>query len=303
MISKLTFGRADDSNTINLKLFPTPPPPAPVFAWHVPLSTVQLSTFTASSDLTLTRIIPFIDGVCSVAQIAELADTDLGLTRKAIQHLLYYGCVLLLDIFQFSAIYAPTAEIGAFVENEDAQTEAVRYVCMGTYRRLREHEANDGRKDRWGWRSAEVGIDRAKLVALYTSLKQGQTLKIWCAEHNMLLQGIDVRRFITFGIIKGFLYRVHKYVVATNISIPGDGGGARRGDDLENDLDMRGGINWRDSRRPSLTGSSIGRDLPLARYLDGMHCFDEICTELRLSERRVLEKMRAAFGDVQIIHR
>jgi hypothetical protein len=298
----LTAYRADDSNTINLKLFPTPPAPAPVYAWHVPLSTVQLTTFTASSDLTLTRVIPFIDGVCSVAQIAELADTDLGLTRKAIQHLLYYGCVLLLDIFQFSAIYAPTAEIGSFVENEDAQTEAVRYVCMGTYRRLHEHESTSGSKDKWGWRSAEVGIDRAKLVALYTSLKQGQTLRSWCSEHGMLLQGIDVRRFITFGIIKGFLYRIHKYVVATNLSIPVDGGGGRRGDDFEHDLDARGPF-WRDSRRGSLAGSSIGRDLPLARYLDGMHCFDEICTELRLSEKKVLEKMRAAYGDVQIIHR
>jgi hypothetical protein len=250
----------------------------------------------------LTRIIPFIDGVRSVAQIAELADTDLGLTRKAIQHLLYYGCVLLLDIFQFSAIYAPTAEIGAFVENEDAQTEAVRYVCMGTYRRLRDHESNGASKEKWGWRSAEVGIDRAKLVGLYTSLKQGQTLKNWCSEHGMLLQGIDVRRFITFGIIKHFLYRVHKYVVATNLSIPGEGAVGRRGDDLEHDIDPRG-INWRESRRESLAGSSLGRDLPLARYLDGIHCFDEICTELRLSEKKVLEKMRLAYGDVQIIHR
>jgi hypothetical protein len=281
----------------------------------VPLSTVQLSTFTASSDLTLTRIIPYIDGVNSVAQIAELADTDLSLTRKAVQHLLYYGCVLLLDIFQFSAIYAPTAEIGAFVDNEDAQTEAVRYVCMGTYRRLRDNESGNSNADKWGFVAAEVGIDCAKLVALYTSLKQGQTLKLWCSEHNMLLQGIDVRRFITFGIIKGFLYRVHKYVVADIGGIPE--GPSRRDelDELEQKgyadprgygesrlhLDSRG---HRDSRRGSIAGSSIGREtLPLARYLDGMHCFDEICTELRLSEKKVLEKMKAAYGDVQIIHR
>lgn len=297
-------------------MFPTLPPPAPIYAWHVPLSTVQLSTFTASSDLTLTRIIPYIDGVNSVAQIAELADTDLSLTRKAIQHLLYYGCVLLLDIFQFSAIYAPTAEIGAFVENEDAQAEAVRYVCMGTYRRLRETEPGGTNSDKWGFVAAEVGIDCAKLVALYTSLKQGQTLKLWCSEQNMLLNGIDVRRFITFGIIKGFLYRVHKYVVANNVGLAGEGAGRR--DEID-DLDTRGHADLRgygepkghldlrghrDSRRGSIAGSSIGREtLPLARYLDGMHCFDEICTELRLSEKKVLEKMRAAYGDVQVIHR
>lgn len=251
----------------------------------------------------MTRTIPYIDGVASVAQIAELADTDLGLTRKAIQHLLYYGCVLLLDIFQFSAIYAPTAEIGTFVENADAQTEAVRYVCMGTYRRLRDDEINTTNGDKWGWRSAEVGIDRAKLVSLYTSLKQGQTLKHWCADNGMLLHGIDVRRFITFGIIKGFLYRIHKYVVAGNAGLAGvavEPPNVKRGES-ENELDPR--VYWKDSRRESLAGSSVGRDLPLARYLDGLHCFDEICTELRLSEKQVLEKMRAAYGDVQTIHR
>ena len=120
-------GLADSSNTINLKLFPTRPPPAPVYAWHVPLSTVDLTSIASSSDLTLTRIIPHIDGIASVYQVSQLADTDLGLTRKAIQHLLYYGCVLLLDIFQFGAVYAPTAEMGTFIEDEEAQEEAVRY--------------------------------------------------------------------------------------------------------------------------------------------------------------------------------
>jgi hypothetical protein len=246
---------------------------------------------------------PFIDGVSSVAQIAQKADTDLSLTRKSIQHLLYYGCVLLLDIFQFSAIYAPTAEISAFVEDQEAQEEAVRYVCMGTYRRLTESEIHGGSQDEWGWRSAEVGIDRAKLVALYTSLKQGQTLKHWCSEHGMLLQGIDVRRFITFGVIKGFLYRVHKYIVAPSATMASDTDGRHEKleEELEHSREARG--YWRDSRRGSIAGSSIGKDLPLSRFLDGMHCFDEICTELQMGEKKVMGKVKATYGDVQIIHR
>lgn len=42
--------------------------------------------------------------------------------------------------------------------------------------------------------------------------------------------------------------------------------------------------------------------LPLMKYLDGMHCFDEICTEMHISEKQLLAKLRA-YGDVQIIHR
>ncbi|MBE7182200.1 MAG: hypothetical protein INR71_13525, partial [Terriglobus roseus] len=45
------------------------------------------------------------------------------------------------------------------------------------------------------------------------------------------------------------------------------------------------------------------KDLPLARYLDGLHCFDEICTELQMSEKEVLKKMKNAYGDIQLISR
>jgi nitrogen permease regulator 2-like protein len=34
-----------------------------------------------------------------------------------------------------------------------------------------------------------------------------------------------------------------------------------------------------------------------------MHCFDEICTELQLSEKKLAEKMKNAYGNVRIIHR
>lgn len=120
----------DDSNTINLKLFPTRPPPPPVHAHTVPLLTISLSLLSRplSSDLTLARILPHINGINSVSLISQLADTDLSLTRKAIQHLVYYGCLVLLDVFSFSAIYAPTAEIGAFVTDETVGEECARYV-------------------------------------------------------------------------------------------------------------------------------------------------------------------------------
>ena len=339
----------DPSNTINLKLFPTRPPPAPVYAWHVPLSTVDLTAIASSSDLTLTRIIPHIDGIASVHQIAQLADTDLGLTRKAIQHLLYYGCVLLLDIFQFGAVYAPTAEMGTFIEDEEAQEEAVRYVCMGTYRRLREGEGTDSKKEKeeWGWRSREVGVDKARLVHLYTTLRQGLTLKNWCGEHNILLSGIDVRRFVTFGIIKGFLYRVHKYVVAPSVvggtSTPQshnshhhhhqrhkkhvDFTAQHEPEVIDRRYSVPAGIAGRESigglysRRPSVDGDAGDASqyqgyhggggskkpdamlLPLTRYVDGLHCLDEVCTELGMSEKKVLEKMKGSFPDLCVVHR
>ncbi|CAD0045818.1 unnamed protein product [Aureobasidium pullulans] len=105
----------NDSNTLNLKLFPTRSPPPPIQIYHVPLSTVRFSSLQTNTwDLTVQRIIPFIDGINSVQKIAVLADTDLTLTRRALAHLLYYGCILMLNTFHFGAIYAATAEIGVF---------------------------------------------------------------------------------------------------------------------------------------------------------------------------------------------
>jgi len=297
----------DEANTINLKLFPTRAPPAPIYAWHVPLSTVQLTSLNISSDLTLTRVLPYIDGISSVAQISQNADTELKLTRKAIAHLLYYGCIILLDIFQYGAIYAPTAEVGAFVEDEDAQEEAVRYVSVGQYRQVLDTEdgtnnSSAGDQDfssgeRWEWRSSETGITRARIVKLYTSLSQGRTLKDWCLEHEPLISGIDVRRFVTFGVIKGFLYRVHKYAISAEAM--GEGTLRKTDDELP-----QGYAHSAKRHRHNESASTVGRPkATFARFLDGQHCFDEICTELQINLQEAEKGVKKAFEDVQFIHR
>ena len=126
-------------------------------------------------------------------------------------------------------------------------------------------------------------FERVRLVQLYFSLKQGLSLRSWCLEHAQLVGVIDVRRFITFGVIKGFIYRVHKYAIAGR-SLPA-GQDAPPLDAAEPDAAP--------ARRD---------DAELARFLDGTHCFDEICTELMLSEKELLARLKA-YGDVHIIHK
>ena len=43
-------------------------------------------------------------------------------------------------------------------------------------------------------------------------------------------------------------------------------------------------------------------DRELERFLDGTHCFDEICTELMISEMELGQRLKT-MGDVQIICR
>ena len=98
-------------------------------------------------------------------------------------------------------------------------------------------------------------------------------------EHMDVIGVIDIRRFITFGVIKGFLYRVHKYVIATSLGMEGGLDGQEGGDK-----------------------GKARRDPALSKYLDGKHCFDKICTDLMISEKELMVKLKA-YNDVQIIQR
>lgn len=44
-------------------------------------------------------------------------------------------------------------------------------------------------------------------------------------------------------------------------------------------------------------------DKTLSKYLDGMHCFDQICTELEISERELTARLKRFPGEVLILHR
>ena len=319
----------DESNTVNLKLFPIRPPPPPVHDWHVPLSVVRFSSLQTSAwDLTVQRIIPYIDGVNAVSNIATLADTDPSLTRRAIAHLAYYGCILLLDIFAFSAVYAPTASIAAFVTDSAMQDECRRYISSPFSMYGRDSDSLSSLLTTFGsnTRSSAAAMQsvsppsRSLVVDLYTSLRGGQQLREWCLAHAEQLARIDIRRFVTFGVIKGFLYRAHKYAIAL------------RPADLERDLDDPVAAQreheraWRKAAMSSgwrtpmeekrlaeteagmkgetQTKGGIGEemDLLVKRYVDGMHCLDEVCTELRITEREAVRRLKA-WGDVLFVQR
>ncbi|KAJ5697321.1 Nitrogen permease regulator 2 [Penicillium malachiteum] len=441
----------DELNTLNIKLFPIYPSPPAVKAWYVPLFTVRYQAFMDENwDLTMQRIVPHINGVNSVRIISTLADTDFSLTCRAIRHLLYYGCVFLLDIFSFSAIYAPTAQFSPTIASDEAmQLECARYVNT----RFAPHNPmappsaippvtaalaatsgsstatittpgpnivplsspltdpapslsrDDSRFDAeeiWPLLGDEENhgimgmngssstpeptdpilpqvpavVDGVGIVELYASLKQGQSVKQWYAQHSRELANIDIRRFITFGVIKGFLYRVHKYACATGQPGPapahrnpslvpsansngnGNGNGmsasgtatantpahlstgpssrattgnnspyatSTTGEEAPISSIGRQGQENGHERTPSFHSGSrsgnlgLGGNAPLtglfeeeddriderlfSRYLDGTHCFDQICTELEICERELTTRLKRYPGEVLILHR
>ncbi|KKY22776.1 putative nitrogen permease regulator family [Phaeomoniella chlamydospora] len=361
----------DDVNTINMKLFPTYAPPPPVKAWHVPIMTVRPETLTDDNwDLTMQRIMPHINGISCVKQIAILADADLRLTRKCIKHLIYYSCVLLLDIFSFSAIYAPSTQFSSTIAADtDMQRECAIYIntafapssnptsgisdlplTSSPSSSLRDPSVlltissnADPALDIFPVTATGLVVDGVAIVELYAALSQGLSVKQWYAEHASALANIDLRRFITFGVIKGFLYRVHKYAylsgsasTRTNNAGISNGHGvphshnpaANENQPHSSVIPMQSQESIHSQATPpglSVNGVASGHDgdsqtglndlsdpeftdQDLIPYLDGSHPFDQICTEMEIGEASLVNRLRTWSSrnpgqEISIIHR
>lgn len=327
----------DDANTINMKLFPHHRAPPAVKGWHVPVAKMKFADILDPTwDLTLQKVIAHIDGVSDVRRIAAAADVSLELAALALRHLLYYDTILLLDMFFFGSCYALRPGIHEFVANvggaqvgggdgngwfasgggggggdavvEDgsdvggASSTAAAGVSGG---------GGGGVGAGAGGSSASKGgasvglvdecanyvcimssgrrVSNYQLIKLLTSFSVGRTVAEWLRLHMEagfdVLRYVDVRRLVQFGVIKGLLYRVHKYVVskqyiaglATGLSRPvgGEGEGGGGGDVLQ-------------------------------RYMDGAHCFDQIVTEMNVTEAGIMERLKgfsAPAGDLTVLYR
>ncbi|KIK30921.1 hypothetical protein PISMIDRAFT_86096 [Pisolithus microcarpus 441] len=180
----------DKFNSIELKIFPFYPNPPPVKDWQVPLALINLKSRVEDNwDLTVRKVCEHINGINHVRRIAQLADCDLQLTRQAVAHLLYYQVIMTVDIFQYSNMYTLRKNVQWLADEPHVKDECGPYVT----------------------KPGKPVPDWPKLLFLYSRLKPGKTVFEWMQGHDIHELGIDVRRFTSFGVIKGFLRRVHRY--------------------------------------------------------------------------------------------
>ena len=195
------------------------------------------------------------------------------------------------------------------------QAECGRYVALsqGEGIESEKQEKQEEHED-----EEKKPLTGTQLTELYLSLRQGHSVKTWCMEHAEAVGKMDVRRFITFGVIKGFLYRVHKYAfVTTSIhrshskkltranlqreKLREAGMVKKKGKEMEeNEQQGKGKAKGKVGGEKEKDKENVDGDL--GRYLDGTHCFDEICTDLMISEKELTARLKA-WGDVQIICR
>ncbi|EGV61968.1 Nitrogen permease regulator 2 [Yamadazyma tenuis] len=119
----------DSANSIDIKLFPIYPAPLNLKAYQVPISMVNLNLLVdVNWDPTMIKILPYINGINSIKKISELSDSDYLLTKQCIQHLMHYKCLQIIDIFQFSNIYAPTNNIVNFLKVPNLSERCQSYI-------------------------------------------------------------------------------------------------------------------------------------------------------------------------------
>ncbi|ORX62070.1 nitrogen permease regulator 2 [Hesseltinella vesiculosa] len=238
-------------NTINLKLFPTYPNPPAVYDYQVPITTVDIGKMmTMDWDITVQKVAKYVNGIHHVRKIADIANVKPEWTRSCMQHLLYYGCIVMIDIFQFSNTYAIKPELTRLLNDKTGLgQECLDYITL----------------------PKEPVPPLAKVFALYSGLQYGVTVKDWMEEHQVQSLPIDIRRFVSFGVIKGLIYRVHKYPMLVH---------AQHQDQQRFPAP---------EQQPSLINGNTGLPIhpDLFPFLDGLHHYDEICTFLKCSPQEL----------------
>lgn len=211
-----------EKSELNLALFPFRQNVREINMYDVPVTIADLEAMRDRSwDVTLYKVCSFINGVNSVQHIAELAEVELSLARQCVQHLLYFGAVLVIDLFQFSNSYAALpsiSDIAVYNEEDDEddgigdlRLECEDYVfngngvsvlgCLETWKLIMRITEDESR------------VPFSTLFMLYSKLRPGLSVSSWAEEQRVYELPIDVRRMITYGVIKGFLRRVYAYPV------------------------------------------------------------------------------------------
>lgn len=180
------------------------------------------------------QVIPFIDGYRHVAMIAAEADVEVSLVKACIQNMIYYEIVTIIPIFLYSNSYVATPRIGNLVESSELQEECLRFVA----------------------RAPNSRPQFRAVFQFYCSMTPGVTVRDLCIRLNPSNNGIDERKLVRFGSLKGLIRRLYKYPILADVT------------DSASIAHQRG---------------------VFYRFFDGEHSYDKICVETGKSHTELEE--------------
>ncbi|GMR32362.1 hypothetical protein PMAYCL1PPCAC_02557 [Pristionchus mayeri] len=146
-------------------------------------------------DVLSQKIIPEIDGVRCVREIAIKVSIDADLVMRCIRNLIFYECVQLVPLLLYANTYVATEKLHPFYHDQTLIQECLDFV---------------------GLQGSGVTPKYSDVFRLYLSLRCGMTLRKWVEAYDPRSYGVDERRFIQFGMFHRFLRKLSVYPIAKN---------------------------------------------------------------------------------------
>lgn len=246
----------DAANTLHLRL---PPPAAPrglaVRAHDVPVLVCLPPAECLEADFALRALLPFIDGSSHAAGVAAAAGIDLGWVLDVLADLAALGCARLLDWYCEHNVYAPTGRLSELAASPRAQHACAAH-CRRAGRPPPRFRAVFALYCRMSPRPGRGWTSVADVCAeLEAELPRPDGARLGLAD-------VDVARCVQFGLLNGYLQRVHAY---PRLEAAPPGGGARA---------LPAGL--------------------AAEALDGSRCADELACALGLPSGHALARLLGA---------
>lgn len=219
--------------------------------------------------MALQQVIPKIDGINYVKRISIESNVELAIVKNALKQLLYYQCIKMIDIFLHSNIYITTSKIHELAFDANLQQECVEYVRQQDISQAPQFQ---------------------KLFALYCSIQPGLRICDFKVLYGKSLICINVRRFIAFGLIHGFLRRVHRYPVRNYLNEnvyhhqSAAGFSSRSANQKQEQRSLASGIVVCVTPRDSVSyiihvvnNTLPNREVMIQKMMNGQYNTDEIC--------------------------
>ncbi|GJQ08803.1 hypothetical protein GpartN1_g594.t1 [Galdieria partita] len=263
---------------------------------HVPVAIVApmlVRKFASQIDPNVSQISLHINGVYCIDQIASLTNLDRERVFRSIRLLLDADMIRCIDIFRFQNRYEPTSKL--YVVKEDVSFweqchRLVRYnsqslfgkvgstnregslFSSGTRRQSGGHTIDSFSQSKSSFVSLKTGscnfsngnssITHHVLECyyyLYDSLNRKEQVEQLVEFHWEILQTIDIRKWIAFGMLTGIIRRVYEYPICMKHSCLSDIASL-----LEREVEAQ-------------SSSSVRIDATLLQeLLNGRHCTDEL---------------------------
>ncbi|TKA41518.1 hypothetical protein B0A54_06405 [Friedmanniomyces endolithicus] len=288
--------RLNSYHVLNLRLVHPQPPPPKVQAWDVPLLIRDLpSPEHWTWDLTLQRIHSYLDGVNPIQRIAELADVELKLVKRAVRELVHHDRAFLLDLFHFQAIYTPTRDFACPFFNPSltphnlslSPSTPLHSFVQTHYTALLAHRIDIRRFITFG--TTKGFLRRVHRYAL--ALDNNLGLRSETSRTGEDSSPAKSKSKSNEDAVREFERAWKRAAMSSGWATPpaepppmmvraaGEGRGVGADEEEEVDESLRG-------------------------FLDGRHCLDEMRLALRVSERELVERLGSGrFGEVLIFNK